>query len=110
MTPYVYVAVRSDLTFAQQLVQSAHASQESGAQFGCPENCHMVVCEVDDIQGLDLFCETCENIGISYALFYEPDNHLGYTAACTQPITGSMRSKFRKFRLFGISKNLTASL
>jgi hypothetical protein len=101
MTPYVYVAVRSDLTSAQQLVQAAHATQESGAQFGCPEHCHMVVFEVNGIEGLKKFCEVCGNAGIQYSLFYEPDYDLGYTAACTEPIMGQARSHFRRFQLFG---------
>lgn len=101
--PYVYVAVRSDITTAQKLVQSAHATQESGAEFGCPKNCHMVVFEVDGLSGLEQFCETCEHSCVPYVLFYEPDDDLGYTAACTKPITGSARTKFRKFRLFGAS-------
>jgi hypothetical protein len=101
MTPYVYVAIRSDLTTAQQLVQAAHATQESGAQFGCPEHCHMVVCEVNGIEGLKKFCEVCGNAGIQYSLFYEPDYDLGYTSACTEPITGQERSHFRRFQLFG---------
>jgi len=101
MTPYVYVAIRSDLTTAQQLVQAAHATQESGAQFGCPEHCHMVVCEVNGVEGLKKFCEVCGNAGIQYSLFYEPDYDLGYTAACTEPITGQARSHFRRFQLFG---------
>lgn len=101
MTPYVYVAVRSDLTPAQQLVQAAHATQESGAQFGCPEHCHMVVFEVNGVDGLQKFCEVCARAGIQHTLFYEPDYDLGYTAACTEPITGATRSHFRRFQLFG---------
>ncbi len=101
MTPYVYIAVRSDLTPVQQLVQVAHSTHESGGQFGCPKHCHMVVFEVSDVGGLQKFCEVCGNSGIRYSLFYEPDNNLGYTAACTEPITGAIRSRLRRFQLLG---------
>lgn len=100
VTPYIYVAVRSDLAPAQQLVQAAHATHESGSQFGCPEHCHMVVFSVIGTEGLKKFCEVCGNAGIQYSLFYEPDDNMGYTAACTEPVAGSVRSNFRRFQLF----------
>ncbi len=97
--PYVYIAVRSDMTSAQKLVQSSHAAQQSGAKFGCPDNCHMVVFEVKDQDELGKFCETAHGTGINYELFYEPDYNLGHTAVCTEPITGDLRLAFRKFQL-----------
>lgn len=101
VVPYVYVAVRSDLTTAQKLVQAAHASQQSGAKFGCPDNCHMVVFEVRDGSELDKFCETAHLSHIKYALFFEPDGDLGNTAACTEPILGDLKVRFRRFQLLG---------
>ena len=41
--PYVYVFIRTDLNLAQQIVQTGHVCQESGAKFGCPTNCHLVL-------------------------------------------------------------------
>jgi hypothetical protein len=32
--------------------------------------------------------------------FYEPDDGLGYTAACTEPITGLNRRLFRRIPLW----------
>ena len=96
MPPYVYLAVRSDLTVPQKIVQASHAAQLSGAEFGCPEHCHMVVFEVNS---LNAFCEAAAKADVHYSLFYEPDNALGYTAACTEPVSDLVRSTFRKFEL-----------
>ena len=36
-----------------------------------------------------------------YSLFYEPDQHLGFTAACTQPVAAAHRRFFRRLVLWG---------
>jgi len=41
--PYIYIFVRQDIPLADQIVQTGHSCQESGAKFGCPENCHLVL-------------------------------------------------------------------
>jgi hypothetical protein len=40
-----------------------------------------------------------ESAGIRSTIFYEPDHEMGYTAACTEPVSGPARRIFRRFRL-----------
>ena len=40
--------------------------------------------------------------GIRYALFFEPDDQMGETAACTEPLTGKQRRVFRAFPLWSV--------
>ena len=102
--PYVYVLVRRDISLADQMVQAAHASQESGAQFGCPDSCHMVLCGVKDESELRAAALHIELNNIQLAMFYEPDSDqftgkpMGYTALCTEPIHGEQRKAMRKFQ------------
>jgi hypothetical protein len=37
---------------------------------------------------------------IRYALFFEPDDGLGFTAACTEPLTDIKRYLFSRYRLW----------
>jgi hypothetical protein len=38
--------------------------------------------------------------GIQASVFFEPDNNLGYTAACTEPLGSGSRKLFRKYPLW----------
>jgi hypothetical protein len=38
--------------------------------------------------------------GIRMAVFYEPDDALGLTAACSEPLTGTIQRIFRRFPLW----------
>jgi len=38
--------------------------------------------------------------GIQFVLFHEPDDQMGFTAACTEPLTIAYRREFRKFPLW----------
>lgn len=100
MTPYIYVAVRSDIPPADQLVQACHAAQASGAEFGCPDNCHLVAVHVDGPDGLRDFCERAGMAGVRYCLFHEPDDDMGYTASCTEPVSGASRRPFRGLQMY----------
>lgn len=100
----MYVLVRRDLPLADQIVQAAHAAQESGARFGCPEACHMVMCGVDNESELMKAASRCVDQGVELALFYEPDPieeggpAMGHTALCTQPVYGHQRRIFRRYQ------------
>ena len=103
--PYVYVFIRRDLPLADQIVQTAHATQESGAKFGCPENCHMVLCGVKNQNALLNVADLASFNNIQYSMFYEPDSAddetpMGNTALCTQPIYGEQCKIFKKYQIW----------
>jgi hypothetical protein len=98
---YVYVLVRSDLPLADQLVQVGHACLEAGRRFCQPEAAsHLVVLSVRSQAQLRDAVREAEAMGIRFALFEEPDDGMGHSAACTEPITGVHRPLFRRFRLW----------
>ena len=102
--PYLYVFVRKDLTIQDQMCQACHASQISGAHYGCPENCHIVVLEVLDEKELLVTSLICSKAKIQYIIFDEPSNAeneaLGFTALATEPISQNKRQYFSKYKLW----------
>ena len=96
-TPYTYLIVRKDITVPQQIVQSAHASLDAGYAFG--KHSHLVCCGVESENSLTSVAQYLDTNNILYKMFYEPDNKLGYTAICTEPLRGDNRNPMRKFRL-----------
>lgn len=86
------------------MVQAAHAAQESGAKFGCPDSCHMVLCSVNDECELRKAGQHAAVNDIQTVMFYEPDpcddssTPMGYTALCTEPIYGTQRRVFRGYK------------
>jgi hypothetical protein len=79
------------------MVQACHAAQESGAKFGCPDSCHLVLCSVENTFELEKISYVCQENDIKFVTFYEPDDQMGDTAICTEPIWGEKRKAFRKF-------------
>jgi len=77
-----------------------HACLEAGARFAQPSRAaNLVLLAVssepklcDALARLDTEC-------IRYALFFEPDDGLGFTTACTEPLAGESRRVFRRYRL-----------
>ena len=103
LKPYVYAFIRKDLPMAVQIVQTAHACQESGARFGCPDHCHMVLIGVKNERELEKAAMHLEINDIDYHMFYESDpvdQPLGNTAICTAPICGDKRSCLRRWQLY----------
>jgi hypothetical protein len=39
-------------------------------------------------------------LGVQCAVFYEPDDAIGYTAACSEPLMGVARRAFRRLPLW----------
>ncbi len=97
--------VRTDIPLADQLVQACHASIEAGARFHHPTGCHLVLLSVPDERALHEALTGLDWHGICYSLFYEPDDGIGYSAACTQPVGKHHRRLFRRYNLW----NATAS-
>lgn len=87
------------MTPRQQLVQSVHAGIQSANLFPSREP-WLVVCSVPDADALGRAKEHLTEVGIEAALFYEPDDGLGYTALATGPITRSQRRALRRYPLW----------
>ncbi len=93
--------VRTDIPLAQQIVQVGHACLEAGRRFEWPEEpCHLVVLRVATLADLQTAVEWANLAGIQLALFDEPDNGLGLTAACTEPLNAPFRRLFRNYSLW----------
>jgi hypothetical protein len=60
----------------------------------------MVVLQVTNESDLESALEFISSKGIRFEKFYEPDDDMGYTSACTEPISGNRRNNFRKFSLW----------
>ena len=93
--------VRTDIPLADQMVQVAHACLEAGFKYQRPsEMVNMVVLSVDTENHLLSSIERLGLRGIQCVVFLEPDDHMGFTAACTEPLTAAYRHEFRSFPLW----------
>lgn len=93
--------MRTDIPLADQIVQVGHACLEAGHQFEQPKApCNLILLSVSSEKQLQLVVEQAELVGIRCAVFHEPDDSLGLTAACTEPITSGIRRMFRRFPLW----------
>jgi len=97
---FVYALIRSDLTLPQQLVQTAHATHESGGQFGAPAGCHLIVLVVANEAVLRAHRDRLVAAGIPLVLFTEPDLGDAATALATGPLTQADRLHFRGMSLW----------
>jgi hypothetical protein len=85
--PYYYVFVRQNLSIAQQLVQSNHASFALSQQFwnfSCIPS--VILIGVKDKNELESTISLLMNNQIGYVTFFELDNDEGLTAVATAPI------------------------
>ena len=99
-TAYLYVLVRTDLSFPQQAVQACHAAIESTRQFPDPHSEHpyLVLCGVPDVNALTTAKARLEASGVPLAAFYEPDQAGSLTAVATRPLRGPERLPMRKYQ------------
>jgi hypothetical protein len=96
--------VRTDIPLADQIVQVGHACLEAGNRFEQPLNpCNLVVLSVPSERHLHEAVARIRFAGIECLVFYEPDEAMGYTAACTQPVRPNYRRVFKRFSLWGAS-------
>jgi hypothetical protein len=102
------------LPIEQQIVQAAHATLEAGLKAGASsltfkETTSLILLEASNEEKLLQAHEHIINLGIDCALFYEPDDNLGYTPSYTSfstvPITAEHRHHFKKYRLFKSEEN-----
>ena len=74
---------------------------EAGFKFQKPnEPTHLVVVCIPSEAKLIAVLERLRLHGIQFALFHEPDDEMGFTAACTEPLTSRFRREFRDFQLW----------
>ena len=93
--------MRTDIPLADQIVQVGHACLEAGFKFQRPEETiHLVVVGVESQTQLLTALEGVSLRDIRYVMFFEPDNGLGFTAACTEPLNNRYRREFRDFPLW----------
>lgn len=99
--PYVYVFIRKDISFEQQLVQAAHATLELGQRFAeNKDQCSIVMIGVKNKNELLKVAEKLKVNDIDYELFFEPDFEMGESALATRPIVGEERFLFKKYNLY----------
>ena len=80
-------------------MQVGHACIEAGNKFDQPSSpLFLVVLQVKNQNELMEAVERIERNGVKSTTFYEPDDDLGYTAACTEPVTGERRKLFRRYQ------------
>lgn len=93
--------VRTDILLADQIVQVGHACLEAGHKFDQPkELCHLVLLAVPSETHLCFAVAWIEAAGVRCEVFHEPDDEMGYTAACTEPLAAQCRRPFRRFSLW----------
>jgi hypothetical protein len=90
-----------DIPLADQVVQVGHACLLAGNQFEQAEAGHLVVLAVPHLQALHEVGLRCARRGIRFVMFDEPDDGMGHTALCTEPITGPLRKVFARLPLWG---------
>jgi hypothetical protein len=98
------VFVRTDIPLADQIVQAGHACIEAGRAFKPPPHTNMVLLAMADEEAITKALASISPV--RYEVFWEPDpafdgkGSMGYTAACTEPVSGDARRLFRKFKMW----------
>lgn len=80
-------------------MQVGHACLEAGNRFEQPPDGqgYLIVLAVSSEDALLSAVDRMDRLGIGSALFFEPDGGLGYTAACTEPVSSDKISVFKKY-------------
>lgn len=100
--------MRIDIPLADQMVQVGHACLEAGFKFRKPsEIVNLVVVGIESETHLLAILERMSLRGIQFVAFNEPDDQMGFTAACTQPLTVAYRREFRNFPLWKPSREVS---
>lgn len=85
--------MRQDISLAQQIVQSNHATFEVARRLPTDysEVPHMVLIGVPDKAALFRVVEKLNKNDIGHQVFYEPDDNMGLSAVATVPLEQSQR-------------------
>lgn len=99
MSSHVYVFIRKDLGFSQQVVQSCHACIEAAISFLNKDMQHpnLVVCGIRNEQHLQKALNRLRSEGVECRPFIEPDRGHELTAFATEPIFSERRHLFRRY-------------
>lgn len=82
-------------------MQVGHACLEAGGKFKQPEETiYLVVLQVDNKDKLLEAFYTLDYNNIKAVMFDEPDDNMGYTAFCTEPLAEDQRKYFKKYQLW----------
>ena len=93
--------MRTDVSLADQIVQVGHACLEAGFKFKKPDKgFYLVVVSIESQPQLLSVLERISQQGIQFIVFHEPDDQMGFTAACTEPLDAIFRREFRDFPLW----------
>ena len=93
--------VRVDIPIADQIVQVGHACLEAGRRYmGSDEAPNLVLLGLASERQLLDALGRLDVRGIGYAAFHEPDDQMGYTAVCTEPLSAERGSAFQRMRLW----------
>ena len=95
--------IRTDLSLAQQIVQSCHATLEAGLKDNnrYAQTSSIILIQVKNQQELLEAFERVQSLGIECVSFYEPYEDTGYTSFSTLPVGEEMRHHFKKYPLWG---------
>lgn len=94
--------VRTDIPIVNQIVQVGHVCYEAGLKFDANDNTYLVLFQCESEDELKKTEYWLNSRGVETHIFFEPDNNMGYSALCTQPVSGSLRKIFRRYKLYKI--------
>ena len=96
--------VRQDISLAQQIVQSNHATFEAARNlppdFPKNEVPFLVLIGVPDKNALFRAIKKLEANSIGYQVFYEPDDNIGLSAVATAPLSQEQRRCLSNYRVW----------
>lgn len=100
--------MRTDIPLADQIVQVGHACLEAGFKFRRPDEVvNLVIVGVESEVHLLAALERMSLHGIQFVVFHETNDQMGFTAACTKPLTVAYRREFRSFPLWKSSREVS---
>lgn len=104
MSTYIYTFIREDLSPEQKIVQLGHACHEAGKLLTPSEHIEPSNLVLLSARNEDDLLEIADKIhctGITFSMFFEPDNNMGYSAICTRPVSSAReRAFFQEWNLY----------
>lgn len=105
----MYVFVRQDISLAQQIVQSNHATLSLSSHYGVEGTPNIVVIGVPDVAALERACREMTAAGIPHHSWHEPDFDMGFTAITSAPIEGEQRRALAHYKVWNVDGLLSPS-
>jgi hypothetical protein len=112
MTKYVFLFVRQDISLAQQLVQTNHATFEMA--YTLPQSVDdvtpsIVLVGVPSKKSLEKVIRKLKDYSIGHSAFYESDGDVGLTAVATMPLAQEQRAVLQNYKLWKEETSLPSS-